>query len=88
MIQNYLQDRSRFDNKLFLKLQKKVVFTTEYRADSRFLCVILRSACCMFVCGETIMEGHMREHGGNHHGSSHPRIWSPLYSSVPICHVW
>ena len=43
-------------------------------SDSRFSCVIVWSAVCLFV-GEAIVEGHMREHG-----------WSSVHQ-CSICHV-
>ena len=50
---------SRFDNDLFLKLQNSGVFTYADRGDPN---VILSSDICVKM-EETIIEGHMHEHG-------------------------
>ena len=53
---------------------------TEVIPDSR-----VRSCVVLYVClrSETITEGHMREHGGLHHGRSHAGTWS-FYTRVPF----
>ena len=64
----------RFDNKLFVRLQKNGTFTYEDTGKSRFPCVILCSAVCLFA-------------GWNHHGRSLTWTWSFAHL-CSICHVW